>query len=832
MALAQRVREAINNVDLQVQTTDDGIMLRLPDLGMSVPLQSLLGLTGSEAEQLVMEEVGSTSLFGARFRMNAARALLLPRGNPRRRMPLWLQRLKALDLLQTVRQFPSFPILVETYREVLQDAFDMQGLKTTLADIAAGDIRVHTVQTDAPSPFAASLQFGFVMDWLYGDDTPRAEQRAALLSLDRSLLDEVMGAEGSDDITLEAIEQTLAERRGTAPGRRARTDDELAHLVDRAGDLSGEEVRARIATSEEGVRGDPFADLLANRRVIAIRLGSDETKEWRFILTETYPRYISAFGPESLARVRGMGEAGRGGTSELIEHDAAALIPDVLRHPAINASVARREILARFLTQSGPVTVREIHERYGWETEWVESRLTEWERTGKLIRGKFRRGLQDIEWCSRRVVEIGRRRALAALRKQIEAVELPQFAAFMQRWQHLDERDRLEGAAGTAAVIRQLYGIARPAVAWDRDYLRARVRSYDATWLAQFSATGEPVWTGEGKYDPESGAMPLARVRFFERGTGATWLGAQQEAVLSENAEKVRATIDAEGASFIGDVQAITGLTMLSVREAIRELVAWGLVTNDTVEALREIARWKPMVPRTAPDPTSWLPADYTPSPSRRIVQRRPNLRKLPKWRRPDRPGAAASGWTGRWSLVQRRGTLGPDLPEEEKAERIARQWLARYGIVSRDWWRRERPPVSWRSIYRVLKRLEFRGEVRRGYFVRGLGGAQFALPDAVEWLRAVASDDQPAVGFVVMAASDPANVYNLPLELVDRDPLSKPRGSGALLVMRGGRVAIAVEGRGRRFTVAEWLSPEEIAEAKKALLEHLRGERSARYLM
>ena len=156
MALAQRVREAINDTDLQVQTTDDGIMLRLPDLGMSIPLQSLLGLSGAEAEQLVLEEVGSTSLFGARFRMNAARALLLPRGNPRRRMPLWLQRLKSLDLLQVVRQFPSFPILVETYREVLQDAFDMQGLKETLAEIAAGNIRVHSVQTDSPSPFAAS----------------------------------------------------------------------------------------------------------------------------------------------------------------------------------------------------------------------------------------------------------------------------------------------------------------------------------------------------------------------------------------------------------------------------------------------------------------------------------------------------------------------------------------------------------------------------------------------------------------------------------------------------------------------------------------------------
>jgi ATP-dependent Lhr-like helicase len=823
MALAQRVRETIGT-DLQVQTTDDGIMLRLPDLGMSAPLQSLLGLTGGEAEQLVMEEVGSTSLFGARFRMNAARALLLPRGNPRRRMPLWLQRLKALDLLETVRQFPSFPILVETYREVLQDAFDMQGLKTILADIAAGDIRVHTVQTDAPSPFAASLQFGFVMDWLYGDDTPRAEQRAALLSLDRSLLDEVMGGEGSDDITLEAIEQTLAERRGTVAGRRARTDDELAHLLDRAGDLSGEEVRARIATNEEGVRGDPFAELLGSRRVIAIQLGPNEAKEWRFILTETYSRYVSAFGSESLARVRG--------TTELIEQDAAAIVPDILRHPAINQSVARREILARFLTQSGPTTVVEIHDRYGWQREWIEARLTEWERTGKLIRGKFRRELQDIEWCSRRVVEIGRRRALAALRKQIEAVELTHFAAFMQRWQHLDERDRLEGAEGAAAAVRQLYGIGRPAVAWDRDYLRARVRGYDPTWLSQFSATGEPVWTGEGNYDPESGAIPLARVRFFERGTGATWLADQQEPVLSESAEKVRSTIAAEGASFIGDIQALTGLTMLSVREAIRELVAWGLVTNDTVEALREIARWKPMVPRTAPDPTSWLPADYSPSPNRRIVQRRPNLRRLPKWRRPDRPGAAATGWTGRWSLVRRRATLGPDLPEEERAERIARQWLARYGIVSREWWRRERPPVPWRSIYRELKRLEFRGEVRRGYFVKGLGGAQFALPDAVEWLRAVASEDQSAAGFVVMAASDPANVYNLPLELVDRDPLSRPRGSGALLVMRGGRVAIAVEGRGRRFSVADWLSPEEIAAAKKVLIEHLRGERSARYLM
>jgi ATP-dependent Lhr-like helicase len=824
MALAQRVRAVLNDTDLQVQTTDDGIMLRLPDLGMSAPLQSLLGLTGAEAEQLVMEEVGSTSLFGARFRMNAARALLLPRGNPRRRMPLWLQRLKSLDLLQVVRQFPSFPILVETYREVLQDAFDMDGLKEVLAEIASGAIRIHSVQTDAPSPFAASLQFGFVMDWLYGDDTPRAEQRAALLSIDRSLLDEVMGGEGSDDITNEAIEQTLAERRGTAAGRRARTDDELAHLLDRAGDLNADETRARIASEDEGVRGEPLASLLTSGRVIAIQLGSEGAKEWRFILTETYPRYLAAFGERQLARVRG--------GAEITEADASAMVPEVLRHGALNPSVARREVLARFLTQSGPITVAEIHDRYDWPREWIESRLAEWEGTGKLVRGKFRREIKDLEWCSRRVVEIGRRRALAALRKQIEAVELPKFAAFMQRWQHMDERDRLDGSAGTETAIRQLYGIARPPLSWDRDYLRSRIRGYDPAALSQFSASGEPVWVGEGNYDPETGAMPLARVRFFERGTGALWLADGDEPVLSENAKKVRDTIGEEGASFIGDIQAITGLTMLAVREAIRELVAWGLVTNDTVEALREIARWRPMMPRTGADPTSWLPSNYTPSPNRRFTRTRPNVRRLPRWRRPDKPGGAASGWTGRWSLVRRRGTMGPELPEEERAERIARQWLVRYGIVSRDWWRRERPPVSWRSIYRELKRLEFRGEVRRGYFVKGLGGAQFALPDAVEWLRAAASEDDVSAGFVVMAASDPANVYNLPLELIEKDPLWRPRGSGAMLVTRGGRVAIAVEGRGRRYSVADWLSPGEASAAKKALIEHLRGEKSARYLM
>jgi len=263
---------------------------------------------------------------------------------------------------------------------------------------------------------------------------------------------------------------------------------------------------------------------------------------------------------------------------------------------------------------------------------------------------------------------------------------------------------------------------------------------------------------------------------------------------------------------------------MLALRDALRELAAAGLVTNDSAEALREIIRFRPLLPgnrREDPDPTRWLPADFSPTPGRPIVQRRPNLRRLPKWRRPDLPGGR-DGWVGRWSLVRTPAILGPAEEEEARAELIARQWLDRYGIVTRDWWRRERPSVSWRLIYRELRRLEMRGEVRRGYFVRGLAGAQFATAAAVDALRDAAADaDAPAV---TMSATDPANAYALSLvvDAEDRPALARPRGRGALLVTRRGRVVVAAEGRGRRVAVAADASPDDVRLGVESLVAHL----------
>lgn len=842
MALAQRAREVLGlpsggAVDVQVLTTDDGIMLRLPDIGGAPPAEAVLGLGRTEAERRVLEEVGSSSLFGARFRMNASRALLLPRGSPRRRMPLWLQRLKALDLLQTVRAFPSFPILVETYRDVLQDAFDLPALGEVLDALQEGRIGIRIVGTERPSPFAASLQFGFVMDWMYGDDTPRAEQRAAALSLDRALLDDVMRTEGADEDTRREIDLVVAERRGTAdPVRmadgsvrrswRARTADELAMLIDRAGDVTIDELHARVAGVEEGGRGDIAGQLFASERVIAIELPTR-----RIILTESYGRYLAAYGAEMLATV-GLGAG-------LEPRPVTDVVADALRVPSLTPSAARREILARFLSVSGPTSTDEIAARYGWPARWIERRLAEWEGAGKLVRGRFRPEVTTAEWASRRVVEQARRRALAALRREIEAVELPVFAAFLQRWQHVDPRDRLGGADAVSEVLAQLAGIPRPAEAWERDYLPARVSPrYDPAALGALAAVGRVVWAGSGRFDDRSGARTLTAIRFFARGSGGLWIDSPAESQsasvtsdpgdaagepipLGETAIVVRDTLARLGASFFEDVQAETGLGTFALREGLRELAAAGIVTNDTIDALRELLHWRPLIPGArgpAPDPTRWLPAGFAPSPDRPVVQRRANMRRIPKWR-PDRADALKP-WAGRWVLLHTPGILGRSESEEDRASAVARQWLDRYGVVTRDWWRRERPNVGWRAVYRELRRMEMRGDVRRGYFVRGLAGAQFARPDAVERLREVARDVAPPV--VVMAASDPANPYTLPLEQTGRATATRPRGPGALLVTRGGRVLLSAEGGVRRVMVATELSPDEVRAAAAALGAYL----------
>ena len=843
MALANRVREWLGNgsgggissraqrgnrtempgrsgplFEVQVQTTDDGIMLRLPPLAKPLPLDVIRNLTPDEAHRRVLEEIGSSSLFGARFRMNAARALLLPRGDPRRRMPLWLQRLKALDLLQSVREYPSFPILVETYRDVLSDAFDMHALEQVLGRVGRDELPILAVETKLASPFASALQFGFVMDWMYGDDAPRAEQRAALLSLDRALLDEVLGTEGADAETLEALEELLGRRRGTTPGSRARTADELSVLVDRAGDLTPNEILQRIASEDEGRKAmaDPLGELLSDGRVIAIEIPTATVNERRFVLTETLPRYLSAFGTRLLDTIRG-------GT------DLAARGPEVVadgfRRGTLTEDAARIELLTRLLALGGAVSIGDIQARYDLPGAWIERRLESWRKLGRVVRGTFGIAGGPDRWASRRLLEIARRRELARARRQIQAVDLHAYARFVERWQHLHPETRVSDERDVTDVIRQLYGLSRSPEWWSREALRARTGLRSSDVLSRLAGAGELVWIGDPPAEtPDS---RVGAIRVLRRGTGRAWLAAEKTSDLTEDARAVREVLATHGASFFDELLAATVLPSRRLRDALRELVAAGLATSDSFESLRLVSRWRPM-PRdlaaSAPDPTRWIPAG-DPARERPVTRRRGAAPRLPRWRRPDIEGTDPDRWPGRWALARTPGILGPPSEDGTLGEFIGRQWLDRYGVISREHWRRERPAISWRSIYLELRRLELRGDVRRGYFVDGLSGVQFAKPEAVDLLRAEPVADAPVI---ILSAVDPANVQNLPLPPEKRDSFARVRGRGAWIATISGRVVLVAEARGRTMRVRPNVTAVDLSRAAKAMADHLvrRGTR------
>ena len=471
MALGRRMRERLG-VDVQVQTTDDGLMLRLPELGGAPPLDVIRSLRPDEAERLVLEEVSGSSLFGARFRMNAARALLLPRGNPRRRMPLWLQRLKAADLLaggaRVSRRSRSWSRPIAT---CCRTPSIWTACARCCSACQPATLPIH-VDADAASVAVRAVAPVRFRDGL--DVRRRCAARrvpVALLSLDRVLLDELLGGEGADADTLAALEEVLAARRGTAPGRQARDADELALLVDRAGDLSWDELQSRCASEAEGRRGDPVVDLLARKRLIGIEIGGER----RFLLVDSFARYAAALGAENVATVAT--------GPDLALADATEAVPASLRDGTLDGDAARREIVARYSALSNPFTVDDVLRRYPFERKEVARFLEDWERSGRLVRGTFGGDRGEPRWCSRRALERARRRELAAARAQVEAVSLEAFAWFLQQWQHLAPDTRLTGPGATATALSQLHGIARPALAWERDYLPTRVVAYDPAML-------------------------------------------------------------------------------------------------------------------------------------------------------------------------------------------------------------------------------------------------------------------------------------------------------------------------------------------------------------
>ncbi len=730
LALGSRLRESLG-LEVQSIWSDDGIALHLPDAD-SPPSTDQLMLEPDEVDELLMADLGGSALFGSRFRENAARALLIPRRRPGERTPLWQQRLKAQSLLQVARRYGSFPVVLETYRECLQDVFDLPGLQKILTGLKTRELDLVDVETPSASPFASSLLFDYVATYMYEDDTPPAERRAQALSLDRDLLRELLGQEELRDLVdpdaLDEVERRLAGE--------ARNADELHDLLRRRGHLREGEFEPAYAET-----------LLRERRAIRIRVAGDEV----LAAAEDAGRYRDALGAMP-----------PGGLPEAFLERAQEPLPS---------------LLLRFARTHGPFTTAEAAERFGLEPARAEEELKRLEREDKLVRGELRPGGTEREWCDPDVLRRLRRASLAALRREVEPVDQAALGRFLPGWQGVDRRATLREA------LVPLQGLALPVALWEEEVLPRRVPGYQPAQLDQLCASGEVVWVGAG----------LDRVALLFR-EDAPVLGRPAAAPPPEGDvhDRLREALG-HSAEFWFDLLNATGLDSETALPALWELVWAGEVTNDAWTPLRAARRQGVPQPERRP---------------RRFSRRR---------------SAAITATQGRWSLTDR---LFPGRPE---ARALAELLLERQGVVTRDGVRAEGIAGGFGAVYGELRALETVGLCRRGYFVEGLGGAQFALGGAVERLRELRSGEADAdadadADALVLAAADPAQPYGAALPWPKRAGARAARVAGARVVLLDGEAALFVERGGRSLVPLRepdeaWLRP-----ALAALVAHVRG--------
>ncbi|MEY2959246.1 MAG: hypothetical protein RLZZ01_1814 [Actinomycetota bacterium] len=702
MAIERRLLERF---DLPVETmwSDDGIVIRLPESADRIDPE-VFALDPAEVDELVVAALPQTSLFAARFRECAGRALLLPRRRPDRRTPLWQQRQRAADLLTVASKYPTFPILLETTRECLQDVFDVPALREVLTGLQARRIRLVSVDTPSASPMASSLLFNWIAQYMYEGDAPLAERRAAALSLDRDLLRELLGAEELRELLDPAVLTDVElELQRLVPHRRARSADELHDVLRAVGDLTIDEVAARC-----DVEGPArLQSLLAERRAIEVTIGS----EVRYAAAEDAAAYRDALG---CALPLGLPTA----------------FTDPIARPL-------EMLVGRYARTHGPFLLAEVATRFGTTVERVEGAVRALAEVDRVVRGEFRPDGVQREWCDADVLRQLRRRSLAALRRDVEPVEQAALARFVAGW-HGIPADR-GGVDVLVDALGVLAGAPLVASALERDVLPARVRGYRPADLDELCASGEVVWTGAGAIGGRDGRIRLCFADQLDvLAPGWPPAGERPDGPLHE---VVRAFLTERGASFWGQLRAAdASATDAELLVALWDLVWAGEVTNDTLAPLRSLIGSGGVVRPSSPA-------------ARRSASRRPRPARL------TRLGPPAGA--GRWSLLT--SMFDPaDRTPTEVAHARAVQLLERHGVVTREAVAAEGVVGGFAAVYPVLKVLEERGGARRGYFVVGLGGAQFALPGAVDRLRSYRepTTDTDEVRPVVLAATDPAQPY------------------------------------------------------------------------
>jgi ATP-dependent Lhr-like helicase len=748
LALAAKIRSE-RDLEADAIWSDDGIVIHLPDADEPPPADLVL-IEPDELEDLVVGELSGSALFGSHFRENAARSLLIPRAYPGKRTPLWQQRLKAQSLLEVARDFPRFPVVLETYREVLRDVLDLPSLGELLRDLQSRKLSLVEVETATASPFASSLLFDYVATYMYEGDTPNAERRAAALALDRDLLRELLGQEELRELidpeALVEVEDQLQHR--TEAGR-AGDRDALQQVLRHLGDLTAAECEERVA---EGYSAASMLEkLVAERRVALVRVNGEE----RHIAAEQAGLYRDALGVPPPA---GLPE------SFLAEQ------PDPLL-----------ALVRRYARTHGPFPTAQLAARYGVDPTPA---LRELERSGALVRGELLPGGTEREWCDTDVLRRVRRASLAHLRREVEPAGRDRFARFLPSWQNVDaHRPAGAGPDRLREALVPLQGVTLTPKVWEGDVLPRRLGAYSPAWLDELCTSGEVVWIGAGARGRSDGRVALY-FRDDVRLAGPPPANAKLERPEGEVHDAIRERL-AAGPDFWLDLLADLDHPVEELHTALWDLAWAGEVTNDAFAPLRQ--------PRLRAAPP-------TEQRGRRFARRRAS-------------GAAVQG---RWSLTAALFANAPAAGPRLRAQ--AELMLERYGIITRESVLAEGIPGGFASIYAELGNLELLGTARRGYFVEGLGGAQFALPGAVERLRSLPYEDG---SFLLLAATDPANPYGASLPWQKPPSGRRPaRAPGAHVLMRDGAPVLYIERGGRGIVRLAELNEEELAAAITALAE------------
>ncbi len=727
LALEARLQDRLG-IDARALWTDDGIALHLPDVELPPALDELL-LDPEEVESLVQAQLPGSALFAARFRENAARSLLLPRRRPGQRTPLWQQRMRSAGLLKVAGQYADFPILAETWRECMTDHFDMVALMWLLRSIRSREVRVVAVDTERASPFASSLLFSYVAEFMYAGDSPLAERRAQALTLDRELLAELLGSEDLRELLdPEAIAAVELELQSLLPERFPRDPDEAHDQLIRLGDLSDEEATAR-GISEEWLHG-----LERERRAVTVRVAG----EARWIAAEDAGRYREALGA-----------------------NLPVGLPDAFLSPGVEPlqSLARR-----WARTHVPFVTADLATRWSLPAQACEEALAKLAARGEVVAGEFRRAAQGREYCHPEVLRMLRRRSLAALRREVESVAPEVVARFLPLWHGIGSR--AGGADRLLEVVFQLQGLALPASVVERDVIASRVAGYSPRLLDDLVSMGEVVWVGRGALGASDGKVAL-----YMRGDAPRLVPEPAESPEGELHSRLREHLSARGASFFRDLyNACGGGDEDAMLDSLWDLVWSGEVTNDTFAPLRLLG---PVTRRAARGPR--LP---------RVTQPRAS---------------------GRWSLVAELVGSGAVATERLHAE--AGALLQRHGVLTREAVVGEGWPGGFAGLYPVLRAMEESGRIRRGYFIEGLGGSQFALPGAVDRLRSLRDSKDDVVA---LAACDPANAYGSVLPWPQSDG-RMARAAGAYCVLDSGQLVLYLERGGRSLQTNGEIRPEHV---------------------